>query len=418
VNRLLLSVSLLAFSFSCQSQSIDDRYFIPGTLIEEGLRFSIEYLGEHPEHFKEVERIDQFSKEDSLLLSKYTAVDAIEAIDNMVDDSIEIVIISEHHHGLRTRAFNSELIQMLAKKGFKKLFVEALSYNDPKLNKRRFPIKTTGNFVREPFFAETLRLALSVGYTVLPYEARESQYQINTAKVKQVLNAEVKRQKAAGKVANQEQYDLEMNPGFLEMSVRDFVQYKNVLRLLDRGERCVIVCGHGHGMKKPYGGWRSLGWWFAESGIPTLSIENSTSATQEDEEFLRYTQFFDEQRPFVVVDSTRNFVTDTRYQPYTETHESGFVDASTLYPLNDWIGGSWQNMDSLKSLHSIDLSDYQFGSPFVIYTFLESEFETEGVLPTSAIMHKGPRDSVTLYLRPEKELIFLWDGKRKIRLED
>lgn len=408
---LFLFISIIAYS-----QSIAERYFKIGKLIPSESVAKWGMIGLEPDHFKEFSRKQQLSVEDSLFLAGHTAVDAVEAIGNMVTDSIQIVLISEHHKGLRTRAFNSQLIQMLADKGFNKLFVEALSYSDPMLNDRGYPIYASGFFTREPFFAETLRLAIAVGYTVLPYEARSSQYEINTSKVKRELRSEMKRIASSGKRVNQEQYDLELHPSHLEMSVRDYSQYKNIMRMLKKGEGCVILCGHGHGLLEPYGGWRALGWWIKESGVPLISIDNSDSAEQSDYDLLKYSQLMVEKRPFLAIDSTRQFVTDSRYQPYTGKHVSGFRHANTIYPLNDWKGGEWQAMDSLKTMTTIDLSNHAFDSPFVIYTFLETEFADDEAVPTSATFFREEVDQVDLYLRKEKEFIFLWDGKRKIEL--
>jgi len=70
----------------------------------------------------------------------------------------------------------------------------------------------------------------------------------------------------------------------------------------------------------------------------------------------------------------------------------------------------------LKTMTTIDLSNHAFDSPFVIYTFLETEFADDEAVPTSATFFREEVDQVDLYLRKEKEFIFLWDGKRKIEL--
>lgn len=110
-------------------------------------------------------------------LADYKAVDAVAAVARAADKA-QIVIVNEAHHVPQHRAFTTELLKELKKKGYKYLAAEALvngtdEYNmlDAELNKRGYPVKSTATYSDEPVLGEMFRQALRLGYTVVPYDA-------------------------------------------------------------------------------------------------------------------------------------------------------------------------------------------------------------------------------------------------------
>lgn len=93
----------------------------------------------------------------------------------------QITIINEAHHNPRHRVFVQHLLLGMYENGYRYLGIEALSPNfsdatvmgnDTLLNERAYPLNSqyTGYYTREPQFANMIRAALEIGFTVFAYE--------------------------------------------------------------------------------------------------------------------------------------------------------------------------------------------------------------------------------------------------------
>ncbi len=95
------------------------------------------------------------------------AVDAIAAL----AAGRQAVFVNEAHHMPRHRAFTANLLPKLRALGFSYLAVETLDERDTALNSRGYPVHETGVYSNEPVFGEMLRIALQLGFKLVPYEA-------------------------------------------------------------------------------------------------------------------------------------------------------------------------------------------------------------------------------------------------------
>ena len=103
-----------------------------------------------------------------------------------------VVFLNEAHNIALTRALTVRLLKPLRAEGFNVFAVETLYHQDiAALNKRGYPIATSGFYTREPVDAEMVRTALQLGYKVVAYEAdsnhtgdaREAQQAANLWKI-------------------------------------------------------------------------------------------------------------------------------------------------------------------------------------------------------------------------------------------
>jgi len=82
------------------------------------------------------------------------------------------VLINEAHHSSQNRKFTMDLLRPLWEKGFRYLALETLAYQDDSLMLRGYPRMNTGYYTKDPVFGNLLREALSIGYSIVPYEAK------------------------------------------------------------------------------------------------------------------------------------------------------------------------------------------------------------------------------------------------------
>jgi len=86
-----------------------------------------------------------------------------------------IVMVNEAHHDAHTRVLTLALLPRLRELGFTHFAAESLSEYDRELATRGYPVKGSGPYVAEPLYAEIIRTALRLGFTVVPYESAATQ---------------------------------------------------------------------------------------------------------------------------------------------------------------------------------------------------------------------------------------------------
>ncbi len=115
----------------------------------------------------------------------------------------KVIMLNEAHHLTPHRIFTLDLLLDLKKLGFTHLGIEAIGPNESNalLNKRGYPtLNTTRGYLRDPHFANMIRIAINLGYKVFRYDTswggsikfREYNQALNIANViKQDSNAKV-----------------------------------------------------------------------------------------------------------------------------------------------------------------------------------------------------------------------------------
>ncbi len=105
-------------------------------------------------------------------LGDHEACDAIATIVALADQ-YQVIMVNEAHHVPMHRALTIQLLEELYRKGFRYFAVEALTSTDDALPTRGYPIRKSGLYLSEPVCADMVRIALRVGYQVVPYEFEE-----------------------------------------------------------------------------------------------------------------------------------------------------------------------------------------------------------------------------------------------------
>ncbi len=108
-------------------------------------------------------------KEEVLLFSKYHATPAMETILREAAKT-KVIIFNEVHHLGMHRAYLTSLLNDLYKLGYKHIGMEGLKLGDSLLNRRKYPIQTTGFYVKESSFGNLIRESIATGMNVFAYE--------------------------------------------------------------------------------------------------------------------------------------------------------------------------------------------------------------------------------------------------------
>ena len=107
---------------------------------------------------------------DAGILKDYRMVSAVEAITKAAAGN-QVVMVNEAHHIPQHRMLTLELLKRLKKQGYKYFAAETLYETDTDLNKRGYPLLSSGAYMTEPIYGDVIRTALRLGYKVIPYDA-------------------------------------------------------------------------------------------------------------------------------------------------------------------------------------------------------------------------------------------------------
>jgi hypothetical protein len=84
------------------------------------------------------------------------------------------VFFNEAHSAPLTRSLTIPMLAKLRELGFNYFAAETLYQTDTEINKRGYPVPESGFYVNEPLYAEMVRTALKLGYTVVAYDAENA----------------------------------------------------------------------------------------------------------------------------------------------------------------------------------------------------------------------------------------------------
>lgn len=246
-------------------------------------------------------------------ISNYTCLNATDAIDKLTLDK-QVVMINEAHHVPMHRAFLCNILPILKKNGFKYLAIEAVDYSDRNLNRRKYPIQSTGFYIAEPNFGELLRTALSFNFTIVPYDDTTT--------------------------CDQNKYT-DKNYCYTQRDYKQALTINSILKK-DPKAKIVVYAGFDHILEMNDTSWIHMAQAFKQiTGIDPFTIDQVTLSekSMKQNENPYYRSFIDEQgknikAPFILTNKDSLWVSPNRV---------GYVDLQIFHPRTTYINNlpSW-----------------------------------------------------------------------------
>lgn len=380
--RILFIITLISLNVSSQTFNCDE-YFFSNKFVrsKDNYNAALEnsYIGQYESMLRlwdiDEKTTPKITKDDSVYLAKFKPVDALEYIEKKAS-SEKIIIINEAHHQPYHRVFTKKLLKSLYEKGFRYFGAETLSSWDTLLNKRKYVIQNTGYYTREPLYADLIRTALDLGYTVFAYETNSI------------------KSDSSG------------------INFREIEQAKNIKKVMDSNPngKILIHCGYDHLVETDYPGWGKAmaGRLIEITGVNPFTIDQvkfteRSSSDYENPFFkavdINYFAFF--------IDSLGNlFKGSKNYNP-------GY-DVRLYHPRTKWENGrpNWMFDNNRKPYYINDSIKITF--PCLIFAYLENEISSVQKKSESPI----PYDIIELENKLEKKALSLKPGKYKIVIRD
>ena len=361
---------------------------------------------------------DKIGTDDSLMTNVYKPKDFLETILEVIPSETNTIIISENHVVYKSRNILLDFIYLLKEEGYSNIYIEALDY-DKNLTERKYPTVDSGFYLNEPSMGNLVRELLKEGFNIFPYEQLDFQKRNSEKSVKKHIQQELEKCKIDRKPINDSQYNMELMDGHLNMSIRDYSQYKNIMQTWDANKKTIILCGHAHGIKVPYGGWRPLGYWLSSNpNVKLYSIENSQAIGQEEVELNKLTCFYDQKEPYYLLSEQDNSIyNEFRYQPYENKEINGLFDMTLFYPTN-YFASEGHAIPKNENCNDVLIKSSTYKTPYLIIKYLVDEYnaEKEKAIPLDIILIDSDSETTSID-QCENEIIFIWDGKQKYELE-
>lgn len=296
-----------------------------------------------------------------------------------------IVILNEAHYSSRTRAFGAAVVQRLGADGFGGLMAEAflpqsVEGADAPSARGKAVTGLYGGYVCDPMFAELVRVARDLGYSLGAYEARPDQ----------------RAPAGADRQAS--------------IAAREQAQAENIAAWLANrpGARVLIFCGHSHVAEAPLG----PNTWMAARlkaliGEDPLTIDQTQGLAGVDgastPAAVRAVQAaFDPSGPVVVRRGDGSAATSEAY--------GGAVDLTVYHPLVADLGGrpGWLARAPGRERRAFRLPRLDDAPYLLVQAVPWDEVSTPGALPSDQYRLQSDAKEAVFHLRP---------GAYEIRLE-
>ncbi len=336
--------------------------------------------------------------EDSLLLNKSYPVPAINYILSCAKNA-KLIMLNEAHYLPEHRAFATQLLGRLFSLGYRTLAVEMLAEESLQLMERGYPSVNSGYFFPEPYLGDLVRLAIKTGFTVVGYEAQQEE----TARVRDSLFQEAVR---LGKT------DISSNDPILSMNARDYIQARNLQKILSNSNngKIVVYSGFGHIREKKYANWLSLACNLKKlSKIDPLTVDQ-VRATLIYNLYNKRVEAI--QQPTIFLDSTSKtpFVAK-EYDLLANSYISQQYDIQVLHPNND----GWQSVGGYRKLNDINeiVKPFKNKCPCLVY-FWHAYEDEKNATPVMVKEIHGDDRGTSVFLPTGEYTVIIQDNKRNI----
>lgn len=304
---------------------------------------------------------------------KYKPVDANKFISEKAKTE-QIIILNEAHQQPYHRIFTTSLLQDLYDLGFRYFGAETISETDSSLNRRKYPTLNTGYYTEEPCYANLVREALRIGYTVFTYETTR------------------------------------FKPDSAGTNLREVDQARNIKKYLNKDPKAKILihCGFDHLVEGPYYSWGKAmaGRLIEYTGINPFTIDQISFTEHSNDEYENpFFKMIDLNYYAIFMDSTgQTFNGSPRHINY---------DARVYHPRTTWTNGRphWMFQNNRQPYF---IEDITVSFPCLVFAYLADEnidVKKNSDLPV-------PFDVIELKSTSDKKALSLKKGKYNIILKN
>jgi tetratricopeptide (TPR) repeat protein len=366
--------------------------FLCNTIAEE-----LSFIGNYKESLHYMDKYSHIANTDpkyyDQISETYKPRKAIEYIQSIASTN-QVIFINEAHNIPSHRAFSSQLLDVLYENGFRYFAAETLNSFDTNLQDRGYPLlNKSGYYTNEPLYGDLVRIALRLGYTIVPYES-----EIPCKNPITLDDAITKEHKS----------------DTFDWKCQNFREYNQALNLFDRilkndpKAKIFVHAGYGHVKKIGTKSWTPMGEYFQRlTGISPYVIDQETmrehSAREFESQNYKYiTNKYTFNSPIILQSLDKKIWIDKESQ--------GQYDVQVIHPRTTFIYGRphWLSLNGSRKPYYIK-SNNNLGTqlPYLASAYYKHE-ETNAV----------PIDRIVLLGRSDHKPLMLPNGSFRIIVND
>jgi len=317
------------------------------------------------------------------LLESHRPTPALNAIIESARDR-QLVMVNEEHRSSLQRAFSNRLLVPLRQLGFTYLAVETIHEDTTILNQRGYPVLETGSYSCDPAFGDLIRRAISLGYTIVSYEAG--------------------REDRTPRPQDTSPLD--------SINRRESRQARNIFERTfqkDPDARVLVVGGRDHIAESTGGQWKPMGGVLKElSGIDPLTLNQFVMVEHSRRELEHWAfRAVDDagwlaDEPVVLIDD--------RNELWSKSPDA--IDAYVFHPRTTYVHGRprWMSMGGLRSPHVVESPPYD--EPVLLQALVAGESVDAVPLDQTVWWPDTPKPA--LLLRPEEYVVRVIDRRGRV----
>jgi hypothetical protein len=327
----------------------------------------------------------QIRKQENFLdtgyISNFNIMPATDVV-KLIPDTCRVVMINEDHINPYSRIFMAKLLKPLFDKGFTCFASETLvpNYNDKSYTELK---QGTGFYLSEPNYGNLLRLAFDIGYKIYSYE-------------KDLL--------------------FDTKYGIKESEFRDFIQAKNIKKILESNPKAKIIvfAGHGHILKKNSNGTKLMAQFFSElTNINPFCVEQTGMTEASDIKYENvYYSFIEDKFKF-----DESIILKSKDSLFVVPRLKGIVDVQVFHPRTIYDSNNYAKWLLKKGeiRQKFSFKDNKFkGTIFQIFDTEEYENRTsKDAIPVINLPLNGDNE-IEIYLKPQKYTVLVFDRYRNL----
>lgn len=375
-----------------------------GHFLCEAIAQELSFVGDYKESLRYMDKYSKQIKKKNIKIAeeikKYKPQNAINIIEGIADSN-QIIFINEAHHVPLHRAFSIRLLSLLYDKGFRYFSAETLNNFDSDLNLRGYPlISKTGYYSNEPLYGDLIRIALDLGYIVVPYENEIPCKKPLTAK--DMLVSDNNKKDFNWDCQNHREYNQALN------------LYNRILKK-DPQAKIFVHAGNGHISRKGDDYLTPMGEYFQKiSGITPFTIDQESMREHSSPEFENeiYKYIFDKYKfdqPIILQSANNKIWTHKKLQER--------YDVQIFHPRTTFNHGrpNWLSLNGSRNLCHLENINFNGEFPYLVSAFIKNERET--AVPIDQIILSSPKSNKALML-PKKKLVIIVKDKSGKKIEE
>ncbi len=333
------------------------------------------------------------------LLSKCSTQDAKQFILAKAKKE-KAIFINEYPEHAQNRAFLFTMLQDLFNQGYQYLCLEAFDRKDLELTTRKYPVLSSGYYLKEPIYGDLVRQAMAMGFELISYDSNPKQIH-----------------KAMNILKRKEQY---ADEAVLKQTAKDWSRALNITRIYkkDPDAKIIVFTSRGSVREKQIGQYKPMASWYYDfTQINPLTIDQARMTEKcrtEEEPLMRVKNI---RQPSVFLNKNKEIFIQKEKDLLTGANEK-YYDIQVFHPPSSYElqRPTWLKLNGNRKTFTFNPDKHGMSYPCLVMAYLPDE-DMNFAVPMDVVEIPNEREVAALML-PAGNYTFVLRDKQKNKTLD